>query len=85
MPQIEVLLEQLGTAGFFFTTLDIKKGNYSGLTAPLSDLTKSIFPDAVNWMVTSQQVFDTLKGLLMLRLMLTPPDYSKPFVVQKMH
>ena len=56
--------------------------NFSGLTVPLSNLTKTLRSDSVIWTDECQKAFDSLKVALTSRPTLTPPDYGKQFVLQ---
>ena len=51
--------------------------NFSGIAAPLSDLTVAIAPDKVEWTPSCQQALKVLTSSPVL----SPPDYDLPFVL----
>ena len=67
----------LGLAGYYRRYFR----NFSGIAAPLSDLTIAIAPDKVEWTPSCQQAFDHLKKVLTSSPVLSPPDYDLPFVL----
>ena len=68
----------LGLAGYYRRYIP----HFSGITASLSDLTRGSLPDKIQWSNECQDSFDTIKKILTSHPTLSPPDYSKPFVLQ---
>lgn len=56
--------------------------HFSGIAAPLSDLTKKIETDPVHWTPQCDTAFEKLKQLLCTKPVLAPPDFSKQFYLQ---
>ena len=68
----------LGLAGYYRRFLP----NFSTIAAPLSDLTKNIAPNRVEWTDKCERAFQTLKQALAAQPILATPDYSKGFILQ---
>ena len=67
----------LGSTGYYRKFIPY----YSERSACLSDLTRKMEPDKLNWTETHQTAFDHLKDALSRAPVLIAPDYSKPFSV----
>ena len=56
--------------------------NFTGIAAPLTDLTKKGTPDKLVWTEIQEQAFQTLKYHVCVQPVLRLPDMSKPFILQ---
>src|SRR5712672_4080375 len=65
----------LGFTGFYCYFIP----NYSRVARPLLDLTKKTTPWI--WEEAQTKAFKTLKMLMCMKLVLTQPQYNKPFVL----
>ena len=68
----------LGIVGYYRKFVD----NFSSLTAPLSDLTKNVKPDTVQWNEDLQERFEEIKSPLCNAPVLKLPDFDKHFVLR---
>ena len=55
---------------------------YATIAEPFTNLTRKGEPDTVNWTVSIEQAFQTLKNKLTTTTVIKSPDYSKTFVLQ---
>ena len=68
----------LGLSGYYRRFIP----SYSELAASLTDLTKKGKPNRVLWSEDCEKSFQALKKALQEHPVLSPPDYSKPFLLQ---
>ena len=68
----------LGLAGYYRRFID----KYSIITSPLSDLTKDVHPDKVQWTITTEAAFQEVKNLLASAPILRCPRWKETFYLQ---
>ena len=73
--QVRSFLEMVGFFSKFIP-------NFSGIAAPLSDLTKKGLPNKVHWTNAQEKAFETLKTVLASKPILRLPDFQTDFILQ---
>ena len=68
----------LGMTGYYRCFIQ----EYATIAEPLTNLTRKREPDTVNWTVSTEQAFQTLKNKLTTATVMKSPHYSKTFVLQ---
>ena len=68
----------LGLTGYYRRFIP----NYASIAAPLTDLTRKLQPNLVQWTPSAQTAFQQLKSILCAEPVLQTPDFSKRFIVQ---
>ena len=68
----------LGLTGYYRKFIP----NYATIAAALTDLTRKSQPNQITWTADCEEAFRRLKDQLCSALVLSTPDFTKPFVLQ---
>jgi hypothetical protein len=68
----------LGLLGYYMKMIP----NFAGIAHPLTELLKKDKSDKIQWTPTLQKAFDELKGALISKPVLCPPNMSKDYILQ---